>query len=428
MLKNSKLGLIFFWSIIGVFSCILVSCSNHSLPEKPELQFWTMQLQPDFTIYFNRLITKFEQNNSDIKVKWVDIPWDAMESKILSSVSSNTAPDVVNLNPNFASLLASRGAWLDLNAHLSLSTIQQYLPKIWQANSLNQVTFGVPWYLTTDILFYNTEILSKAGLDQPPANYMELATVAKKIKEKTGKYAFFMTFLPGDSNEVLESLVQMGVQLFDSEGKSAFDSPEGIAAFKYWVDLYQGGILPPEVLTQGHREAVALYQSGQLAMLSTGAEFFKSIITNSPNIARITQSAPAITGKNGKRGVAIMNLVIPQDSKQISAAVKFALFVTNSQNQVEFAQAANVLPSTIEGLKQYEKALNTQKNNSGLARARQVSTQQLQSAEVLIPPRRGGDQLQKIIYENLQAAMLGEKTIESALKEAAQQWDLLVPN
>jgi len=426
MLKIGKLRYIFVWGIIGICLSSLLSCFNPPLSKKSEIKFWTMQLQPEFTPYFSKLIANFEQNNPQIKVKWVDIPWEAMESKILSSVSSNTAPDVVNLNPNFASLLASRGAWLDLDSQLDSKTIQQYLPKIWQANSLNQDTFGFPWYLTTEILFYNKDLLAKAGLNSPPVNYSQLAAAAKTIKEKTGKYAFFMTFLPGDSAEALESLVQMGVQLFDKDGKSAFNSPQGRAAFKYWVDLYQEGLLPPEVLTQGHREAISLYQSGQLAMLSTGAEFFQSILTNSPNIARVSEPAPAITGENGKRGVAIMNLVIPRDSKQITAAVKFALFVTNSQNQVKFAKAADVLPSTIAALDEYKEDLSREKKDSTLIRARRVSAEQLEKAEVLIPPRRGIDQLQKIIYENLQAAMLGEKTVEKAIQEASQQWDLLV--
>jgi len=387
-----------------------------------------MQLQPEFTDYFKELITRFENLNPDIKVNWVDIPWEAMESKILSAVSSNTAPDVVNLNPNFASLLAGRGAWLNLNSHLSPKTIQQYLPKIWQANSLNQVTFGFPWYLSTDIVLYNQEILTQAGVTSSPTNYSELAIVAKKVREKTGKYAFFMTFLPNDSAEVLESLVQMGVQLFTSKGKSAFNTPEGVAAFSYWVKLYQEGLLPPEVLTQGHRQAIELYQAGQLALLSTGAEFFKSIATNAPNIARVTAAAPQVTGENGQKSVAVMNLVIPRDSQQIAAAVKFALFVTNSQNQVKFAQLADVLPSTVEGVREYLRQLENVKVNSPLLQARQVSAKQLEQSEVLIPPRRDLNQFRKIIYENLQAAMLGEKTVEKALQETAEQWDSLVPD
>jgi putative chitobiose transport system substrate-binding protein len=45
-------------------------------------------------------------------VRWVDIPWADMQSKILTAVAAGTAPDVVNLNPDFAAQLASKNAWL----------------------------------------------------------------------------------------------------------------------------------------------------------------------------------------------------------------------------------------------------------------------------------------------------------------------------
>lgn len=68
----------------------------------------------------------------------------------------------------------------------------------------------------------------------------------------------------------MESFVQMGVTLVDSEGKAAFNSPQGKAAFQYWVDLYKKGLLPKEVLTQGHRHAIDLYQAGETAFLASG--------------------------------------------------------------------------------------------------------------------------------------------------------------
>jgi len=33
------------------------------------------------------------------------------------------------------------------------------------------------------------------------------------------------------------------------------------------------------------------------------------------------------------------------------------------------------------------------------------------------------NKLQKAIYENLQAAMLGEKTVDKAVEDAAQEWN-----
>jgi putative chitobiose transport system substrate-binding protein len=425
-----KIKQLALWGLFGLLLSWLVSCqSTPSNPtasgEKGGIQFWTMQLQPQFTPYFTELIGNFKTTNPDITVKWEDVPWDAMQSKILTSISAKTAPDVVNLNPNFASQLAGKNAWLDLSSKVSPDIQKQYLPKIWQANTLNNLSFGIPWYLTTRVTIYNQDLLKKAGITTPPATYEELAKVAKTIKDKTGKYAFFITFSPGDSGEVLESMVQMGVKLVDEQGKAAFDTPEGLAAFKYWVDLYQQGLLPPEVLTQGHRHGVELYQSGSTALLSSGAEFLKTIEKNAPTIAKASAAAPQITGKTGKKNVAVMNLVIPRDSKQADEALKFALFVTNADNQLAFTQQGGTLPSNIEAIERYIAKLDKESSGSSVEQARKVSASQLKDAEVLIPPMKDFNQLQKLIYENLQAAMLKQKTVEQAVKESAEAWNAL---
>ncbi len=425
-----KIKQLALWGLFGLLLSWLVSCqSTPSNPtasgDKGGIQFWTMQLQPQFTPYFTELIGNFKTANPDITVKWEDVPWDAMQSKILTSISAKTAPDVVNLNPNFASQLAGKNAWLDLSSKVSPDIQKQYLPKIWQANTLNDLSFGIPWYLTTRVTIYNQDLLKKAGITAPPATYEELAKVAKTIKDKTGKYAFFITFSPGDSGEVLESMVQMGVKLVDEQGKAAFDTPEGLAAFKYWVDLYQQGLLPPEVLTQGHRHGVELYQSGSTALLSSGAEFLKTIEKNAPTIAKASAAAPQITGKTGKKNVAVMNLVIPRDSKRADEALKFALFVTNADNQLAFTQQGGTLPSNIEAIERYIAKLDKESSGSSVEQARKVSASQLKEAEVLIPPMKNFNQLQKLIYENLQAAMLKQKTVEQAVKESAEAWNAL---
>ncbi|MGA1134359.1 MAG: ABC transporter substrate-binding protein [Prochlorotrichaceae cyanobacterium] len=413
----------------GLWGCS-EPASDGTAPSENELEFWTMQLQPDFTDYFKDLISTFESENPDLTVRWVDVPWNAMESKILTAVSAGTAPDVVNLNPNFASQLASRKAWLVLDPLIDIGIRDRYLPKIWQASTLTNeagglTSFGVPWYLTSRITIYNQAILQEAGVSEPPQTYVELAQVAREIKAKTGKYAFFVTFVPTDSAEVLESLVQMGVILVDEQGKAAFNTPAGKAAFQYWVDLYQQQLLPQEVLTQGHRRAVELYQAGEIALLASSPEFLKTIATNAPAIAQVSGASPQITGDTGRKNVAVMNLVIPQSTDQPKAALDFALFVTNTENQLAFAQAANVLPSTVEAVIQYEQALETASPDEtpALLQARQVSAEQLEDAEVLVPALEDGNVLQRVIYENLQAAMLGEKTVEQALTDAEQDWN-----
>jgi len=318
--------------------------------------------------------------------------------------------------------LAGHNAWLDLNAKVPADVRSTYLPKIWKASTLNGKTFAIPWYLSTQLTIYNTDLLKQAGISKPPTTYAELAQEAAQIKQKTGKYAFFITLVPEDSAEVLESFVQMGANLVDEQGKAAFNTPQGKAAFQYWVDLYKRGLLPQEVLTQGHRQGIELYQSGQTALLSSGAESLKTMAKNAPTIAQVSATAPQITGETGKKNVAVMNLVIPRNTAQPSTALKFALFVTNSQNQLTFAKAANVLPSTIQALSDsYFKTEGTPAKAEDKARI--ISASQMKQAEVLIPALKDLNLLQKAIYQNLQAAMLNEKTVDQAIADAAQEWN-----
>ncbi len=381
-----------------------------------------MQLQPQFTDYFNELIANFEQENPGIQVKWVDVPWGDMQSKILTAVSAGTAPDVVNLNPDFAAQLAGRNAWLNLDDYIDAAAQEQYLPRIWEANQLDGQTFGIPWYLTTSVAMANTQLLQQAGIAAPPSTYEELADVARQVRESTGKYAFFVTFVPTDSADVLQSFVQMGADLLDSEGNAAFDSPQGRAVFQYWTDLYQQGLLPREVLTQGHRRGIELFQAGETALLSSGPQFLKSIETNAPAIAQVTETAPQITGSTAKKSVAVMNVMIPRNTPSPDEAVAFALYLTNNANQLEFAKAANVLPSTQEALTDPYFTAGAEADDA-LERAKAISAAQMTEAEVLLPPIESIKELQRIVYDHLQAAMLGELSVDEAVTRAAAEWD-----
>lgn len=419
------------WLLVPIILGFLSSCNPSKSGNSERLEFWTMQLKPNFTSYFADLNTNFETQNEAVELRWVDVPWSAMENKILTSISAKTAPDVVNLNPKFASQLATRNAWLNLDEVVTPEVKATYLPKIWDASTIevcqeNQCsdrTFGLPWYLTTTITIYNKNLLDIAGIKQPPQTYQELAKAAKNIKEKTGKYAFFISFVPNDSGDVLESLVKMGVDLVDESGKAAFNTLEGKAAFQYWVDLYQQELLPPEVLTQGHRYGIELYQMGELALLSSGAEFIDSINNNAPTIADVSGVAPQISGKTGEKSVAVMNLVIPRDTDKSEQALDYALYVTNTENQLAFAQASSVLPSTVEAVEQYIKNIETKEQTNLKEQAKKVSAAQLKDAQVLVPVQKDLPILQKAIYENLQAAMLKEKTVEQAVQDASQEWD-----
>ncbi len=393
------------------------------------LNFWTLDLAPKFNAYVLGLIAAWEGQNPGIRVRWTDVPWSSVERKLLAAVFARTAPDLVNLNPPFAANLASKGGLRDLTEVLPAGAAGAYLPAIWEAGrqgvGASAEQFAVPWYLTARISMANRRLLERAGYASPPLQWSGVPAYAEAVRRRTGRYALFVTVVPDDSAELLEILVQMGVQLLDGQQRAAFNSPAGRRAFAFWSDLYRRGLLPREVVSQGYRRAIELYQSGDLAQVATGPDFLRNLQTNAPGIAAVTAPYVPLSGAGGEANVAVMNLVVPRQSALAAEATRFALFLTNGPNQLAFAEQARVLPSNQVALQQLEASLEAQlKGQESLVlRARLLSAQTLRRARVLVPASPGVKRLQAIVYTQLQRAMLGQVDSDAALATAADEWN-----
>ena len=361
-------------------------------------------------------------------VRWTDLPWGSVERKLLAAVYARTAPDVVNLNPPFAANLASKGGLTDLTPLLPSDAAERYLPSVWQAcRDPDAGQIAVPWYLTVRLSLVNRQLLDQADIAAPPTRWDEIPAFARQIRERTGRYGLFMTTVPDDSAEMLETLVQMGVSLLDSQRRAAFHSPAGRRAFQFWTELYQEGLLPREVVSQGQRRAIELFQSGDVAMAATGAEFLRSIQTNAPGVAAVTESHPPVTGADGTANVALMTLAVPRQSTKQALALQLALLLTDATNQARFATEARVLPSSVEALAMVRSQLQNEQTGTPqqdqIRYARLLSATTLERSRVLVPALPGIKRLQKILYTQLQRAMLGQVDSAKAVGTAAFEWD-----
>ena len=404
----------------------LAACGRRS--RGPELNLWTLQLAPKFNRYFADLMAAWTTVHPEDPVRWTDLPWGSVERKLLAAVYARTAPDLVNLNPPFAANLASKGGLTDLTPLLPSDAAERYLPSVWQAcRDPEAGQIAVPWYLTVRLSLVNRELLDQADIAAPPTRWDEIPAFARKIRARTGRYGLFLTTVPDDSAEMLETLVQMGVSLLDAERRAAFNSPAGRRAFQFWTELYQEGLLPREVVSQGQRRAIELFQSGDLAMAATGAEFLRSIQTNAPGVAAVTESHPPVTGADGTANVALMTLAVPRQSTKQALALQLALFLTDATNQARFATEARVLPSSLEALAMVRSQLQQEQTRTPqqdqIRQARLLSAITLERARVLVPALPGIKRLQKILYTQLQRAMLGQVNSAEALGAAALEWD-----
>lgn len=385
------------------------------------LEFWTMQLSPQLDGYMQGLIARYEAAHPGATIKWVDLPWAEMERKVLTAIAAGQAPDVVNLNPQFAAKLAEFGALAEPERHLSPQQVASYLPAAWAGNRMDNRTFALPWYVTVNLTLYRRSLLREAGVEVVPRSHAELLAVAPRLATQ-GHYAYFPAL---DGSHPLETLVAMGAPLLNGKGCPGFDNAEGAAAFGFYRTLYQQRLVPRNVVTEGHRKAVELFVAGEVAMISTGMQFLGFIKTSNAGLYADIDIAPPLARPGTPPNLAVMNLAVPQASRQRQAAFEFAAFVSNAENQLAFARQVPVLPSARASYA--DPFLSTTPASDDLTdRARALSATLAQQGQVLVPPMRAYSKLRNSYAIQLQSQMLGKQSLPSALKTVSTQWASLL--
>jgi putative chitobiose transport system substrate-binding protein len=386
-----------------------------------EISFWTMQLAPFHNDYIHGVIRDFEAVTPGARVKWVDIPWAEAERKTLASMAAGTAPDVVNLNPQFSSKLAEFDALHDPRTYLSPSEIAAYVPAAWDANQLRGHAFALPWYLTSNITLYNKDLLGRAQTEVP-RDWNSLLDASRKIRRVTGDYAFFP---PLDGSAPLEVMVTVNGKLLSPDGCAPdFINATGASVLQSYVSLFREGLIPRNILTEGHRSAVRQFLAGQVAMISTGMQFLTQVQKANPAVYADTGIAGQIGSTQSAPNIAAMNVSVPKLSKHPELAFRFAAFLTNAKNQLDFAKRVAILPSSLESLD--ASFFRTPTGDAVLDDARRISVEQTRRGVVQIPPLPNYNKLRVNYLRNLQSVMLEKSTVPDALKDVDQTWRTLL--
>lgn len=383
--------------------------SSH--PSRSEIVFWTLQMG-DFSPYMLGVISDFEKQNPELKIKWIDVPFSEGEKRTLAAILSDTPPDLVNLNPDFSAILAQKGALEEINQ----DSVGQFNKAIINSLKYNDKLYAVPWYATSAITIYNKELYRKAGYSTPPKTYEKLAKISHIVKGKTGAYSFMPTITENDT--MLKILNKYGINSCQN-----INSPKAVEIFDFYKNLYQKGLIPKETITQTQREALEKYMSGQIVFFQSGANFLNMIKENSPSIYKQTDVAGQIVGDLGQNDFSLMNLVIPLKSSKKDDALKFALFLTNEQNQLKLAKLTNVLATNRRTLK--DDFYTKYDSNDLMAKARVISAKQLNKIQPVLRQNRGQKEINLLINTAVQEVLLGKTDTKTILDNVAEKWKLL---
>ncbi|MDH6181711.1 multiple sugar transport system substrate-binding protein [Microbacteriaceae bacterium SG_E_30_P1] len=102
--------------------------------------------------------------------------------------------------------------------------------------------YGLPFDGDTHVLFYNTEILERNGITEPPATWDEYLEDVKIITENEGANGVYGSAIFGQKSPLIlgaayaNRLAGFGGSFVDEDGKPTINSPEAVAAAQALVD------------------------------------------------------------------------------------------------------------------------------------------------------------------------------------------------
>jgi multiple sugar transport system substrate-binding protein len=402
----------------------LTGCSSSggasNTPKSVTLTFWGTygnggnKVQTD--ALHNTIIPAFEKANPNIKINYVDIPYDSLLQKLTTSAAGGELPDLVRSDiawvPKFAALKVF--AQLDGKlANFNALSADNY-PGSLATNKWNGHYYGLPLDTNTRVLISNPVALKDAGIASVPATFDDLKADAAKLAAK--KISVF-----ADSGlqgwNVYPWIWSAGGQVTSpdlSKASGYLNSPQSVAGVPLLVDLYKQGAIPNLII--GNKGAVQTSDGLPKAKYAT--------ILDGPWMAGIWQGqypkfAPTYSQMPAGPGGSISvvggeDINMTTASKHQDAAMKFIAFTQTADYQIAMAKT---------GQMSVVKSLDSQEASTVPAFAPYIK--QLQTAR----PRPSVPQAPAIdtaLQDALTKAFQGNESVQQALDNAAKAIDPLL--
>ncbi|HLW11628.1 MAG TPA: sugar ABC transporter substrate-binding protein [Casimicrobiaceae bacterium] len=407
--------------IVSLLALCLFAAGPVGASDKVHVEFWTMSLKPKFTSYFKALVTKYEAMHPNVELEWVDVPWDAMQTKLTASIVAESAPALVQLNVPWAYDYALYGALRPVDDLLGADRAN-YTDGAIADLTFNGKVYGFPHYNSVNVMAYNTTLFKAAGITHIPTTRDEQLAVAKQIKARTGQYGFSPAL-----GKIAGVFLEEGLPLVE-HGKAVFNSPAHIALIGKLADAYKaGGLLKDKLFSEDNYPAsIDAYKSGRMAMLEAPPSALIRVRDDANDIYAVTDVAPVPIGANGiAAGGWLFLFAMPKGTTGNVAieAARFAKYLTDDDNQLAFAELAGAFPTAKKAVADarfqhlradggaYEKAMAIGATRMNVVRTLYVAG---------VP---GFERLNKRLQDAVEAAIIGRRDIKSALDDAVAFWN-----
>jgi ABC-type glycerol-3-phosphate transport system substrate-binding protein len=206
---------------------------------------------------------KFEAAHQGAKVENVYVPYDQMNSKVVSAAGNQTGPDIVVFNGAETATIALAGGLAPLDEQWgSYQDASQFPDAV--LHVINDQTFSVQGYVNLLGLWYNADILDKIGV-KPPTTIDELESAMAAAK-KAGYSGITLSGLPQSQGE-WQAYPWLTSQGWDYDNLDEDALAAGLAMARGWVEK---GYLSREATTWDQTVPFQEFTGGDVAFAANG--------------------------------------------------------------------------------------------------------------------------------------------------------------
>lgn len=341
---------------LGAATALGMFCAGSALAEN--IRMLTIEPNvPQGREYYLKAAKAFEAENPGITVQFDFLDDTSFKSKLPTLLQSASRPDAFfTWSGGVFNEQATAGVLKDISKEMDDSARAQYAPSGISSLTYDKKLYGVPMYAAGVVLWYNKELVAKAGVDPKDIKtWSDFIAAAKKVKAAGitpvvlgGKDKWPIAFYYGSIAARIAGTD--GIATADKGEKDGFNNPDFVKAgetLKQLVDLQP---FQPGFMDTTQNKAAGLFGDGKGAFYLMGNFVVGAQAKNSATGQGLGDKLdfipfPAIEGGKGDPADTfggINGWLVTKDATQ--STVKWLKYLTNQKNQVEGGRLAIWLP------------------------------------------------------------------------------------
>jgi multiple sugar transport system substrate-binding protein len=279
-----------------------------------------------------RVIRAFNARNTGVTVvsRQDGTTYEAITQKALSSIAAGRGPALMTTGwklGDFAKKTLGAKDFREIfSAERTQALLGRFRPQVRPLAEIGGTLIGLPWAMSTPVLYINQDLWRQAGLDPAaePSTVEDLYPMVRQLQDRTGKQ--------GLCYEVNEWLPQAFIQnaggdVIDASGRAVMDSPAAVRGIEKFIEPRRTGIW--SVLTIA--EMVTAFQSGAIGVMASSSARQSGIRRAARFDLRLVQM-PGIEGRPRRMNSGGNFLAVYSDSReQQEGAYRFMDFVAGRE-------------------------------------------------------------------------------------------------